>query len=67
MPGTRATTATGVRDVYFLLRDVALEYAEALQVIAVDNPFTRDLLLEMQEYLVLTLTQEDRLIRAAQD
>lgn len=52
-----------VRDVYFLLRDVALEYAEALQVIAVDNPFTRDLLLEMQEYLVLTLTQEDRLIR----
>lgn len=55
-----------VRDVYLLLRDVALEYAEALQVIAVDNPFTRDLLLEMQEYLVLTLTQEDRLIRTAQ-
>ena len=39
-----------VRDVYFLLRDVALEYAEALQVIAVDNPFTRDLLLEMKDY-----------------
>jgi hypothetical protein len=55
-----------VRDVYVLLRDVALEYAGALQVIAVDNPFTTDLLLEIQEYLALTLTQEDRLIRTAQ-
>jgi hypothetical protein len=55
-----------VRDVYFLLRDVALEYTETLQVIAVDNPFTRDLLLEMKDYLALTLTQDDRLIRVPQ-
>jgi len=52
-----------VRDVYRLLSRVADQYAGALQVIAVDNELPRDVLLEFVDRVVLTLTQEDRLIR----
>jgi len=52
-----------VRDVYRLLSEVAEEYTGALQVVAVDNPLSTRILLEYQNYLMLTLTQADRLIR----
>jgi hypothetical protein len=52
-----------VDDVYRLLQQVAAEYSESLQIIAVDNPLPSSLLLQVQEYLVLNLTQSDRLIR----
>ncbi|MFC7481496.1 hypothetical protein ACFQX7_17670 [Luedemannella flava] len=54
-----------VRDVYRLLRRVTQEerYRDALQVIAVDNELARHILLEFADLVVLTLTQDDRLIR----
>jgi hypothetical protein len=54
-----------VRDVYRLLSEVADQYKGALQIVAVDNPLSTDILMEYQEYLMLALTQTDRLIRAA--
>ncbi|GIJ08466.1 hypothetical protein ACFFMR_26210 [Micromonospora andamanensis] len=55
-----------VRDVYRLLRQVAEQYRGALQVIAIDNELARNILLEFVDHVVLTLTQEDRLIRIPQ-
>ena len=52
-----------VRDVYRLLSSVAEQYGGALQIIAVDNPLSINILLEFQQYLMLTLRQADRLIR----
>jgi hypothetical protein len=52
-----------VRDVYRLLRRVAQEYEGTLQVIAVDNEVSHDIVSEFIEDIVLTLTQEDRLLR----
>ena len=52
-----------VRDVYRLLNRVTEQYRGALQVIAVDNELARNILLEFVDHVVLTLTQEDRLIR----
>jgi hypothetical protein len=52
-----------VRDVYRLLKRVGDQYGSSLQVIAVDNLLAKDLLLEFLDYVVLTLTQADRLIR----
>lgn len=52
-----------VRDVYRLLNAVATQYRGPLQIIGVDNDVTNDVLLEYADYVVLPLTQEDRLIR----
>jgi hypothetical protein len=52
-----------VRDVYRLLNSVAAQYREQLQIIGVDNDVTHDILLEYADYVVLSLTQHDRLIR----
>ncbi|WP_018791461.1 ATP-binding protein [Salinispora arenicola] len=55
-----------VRDVYRLLSRVTEQYRGALQVIAVDNELARNILLEFAGKVVLTLTQDDRLIRIPQ-
>jgi hypothetical protein len=52
-----------VQDVYHLLADVAAEYAGRLQIVAVDNEVSRSIILELTERIVLTLSQDDRLIR----
>ncbi|MCE0763375.1 hypothetical protein LWC35_10725 [Pseudonocardia kujensis] len=52
-----------VRDVYRLLRRVSEQYEGRLQVVAVDNELDRSILLEFADRVVLTLSQEDRLIR----
>jgi hypothetical protein len=52
-----------VRDVYQLLSEVAHRYRGALQVVAVDNYLARNILLNYVDYVILTLTQADRLIR----
>lgn len=54
-----------VRDAYRLLARVAEQepYRDALQIIAVDNELARNILLEFIQHVVLTLTQQDRLIR----
>ncbi|MGI5214941.1 hypothetical protein [Plantactinospora sp. CA-290183] len=54
-----------VRDVYRLLSRVTgqEQYRNALQVVAVDNELDRNILLEFVDRVVVTLTQEDRLIR----
>jgi len=52
-----------VADVYHLLEAVASEYLGRLQIVAVDNVLTKDLLLSFAEYVVLSLDQDDRLIR----
>ncbi|MFG3702299.1 hypothetical protein ACGF5C_31090 [Micromonospora sp. NPDC047620] len=55
-----------VRDVYRLLSRVTDQYRGVLQVIAVDNELARNILLEFANRVVLTLTQDDRLIRIPQ-
>ncbi|MGN9889820.1 hypothetical protein [Micromonospora sp. L31] len=55
-----------VRDVYRLLARVTDQYRGALQVVAVDNELARNILLEFADRVVLTLTQDDRLIRIPQ-
>jgi len=52
-----------VNDVYRLLRNVDAEYSGVLQLIAVDNELPRHILLDLAELIVLTLTQNARLIR----
>lgn len=52
-----------VRDVYQLLSKVARRYQGALQVVAVDNYLSRNILLNYVDHVILTLTQADRLIR----
>lgn len=52
-----------VRDVYQLLSKVAHRYRGALQVVAVDNYLSRNILLNYVDNVILTLTQAERLIR----
>jgi hypothetical protein len=52
-----------VRDAYQLLRRTTEQYHGALQVVAVDNDLARRILFEVAQHVVLTLTQEDKLIR----
>jgi DNA repair exonuclease SbcCD ATPase subunit len=52
-----------VNDVYRLLRIVGQEYAGDLQLVAVDNELARNILLDMTDLIVLTLSQDARLIR----
>jgi hypothetical protein len=52
-----------IRDVYRLLRSVAERYEGLLQIVAVDNELDRDILLEFADRVILTLSQNDRLIR----
>jgi hypothetical protein len=52
-----------VRDVYRLLRRVAREYEGNLQIIAVDNEVAGDIVREFIDDIVLTLTQDKRLLR----
>ena len=52
-----------IRDVYRLLSAAANKYGSSLQVTAVDNVLAQDLLHEFLNYVKLTLTQKDRLIR----
>lgn len=52
-----------VRDVYRLLDRVAREYEDTLQVVAVDNEISRSILVTYSERIILTLNQNDRLIR----
>ncbi|MEV4201091.1 hypothetical protein [Micromonospora globbae] len=55
-----------VRDVYRLLSRVTDQYRGVLQVIAVDNELARNILFEFADRVILTLTQDDRLIRIPQ-
>ncbi|MEV0733862.1 hypothetical protein [Polymorphospora sp. NPDC050346] len=54
-----------IRDAYRLLSKVAADdsYRGALQIIAVDNELSREIIVELVERVALELTQEDRLIR----
>jgi hypothetical protein len=52
-----------VNDMYRLLVKEAGTYRGDLQVIAVDNELPGRMFLELSDYIVLTLTQSDRLIR----
>lgn len=52
-----------VNDMYRLLVRVAGEYAGRLQIVAVDNELPRRMLIELSDYVILTLTQQDRLVR----
>jgi len=52
-----------VNDVYRLLVRVADEYEGRLQIVAVDNELPGRMYLELSKYIILTLTQRDRLIR----
>ncbi|MEU4157860.1 AAA family ATPase [Actinoplanes sp. NPDC026670] len=54
-----------IRDAYRLLSRVASDeaYRGALQIIAVDNELSRDLIVEIVERVALELTREDCLIR----
>lgn len=54
-----------VADIYRLLREVGADYADSLQIIAVDNELPQIMFLELSGYVRLTLTQADRLIRTA--
>ena len=54
-----------IRDAYRLLSRVAADesYRDALQIIAVDNELSRDIVVELVQRVALELTQQDRLIR----
>lgn len=52
-----------VDDVYRLLLNVAAEYKGRLQIVVVDNQIPPNLYFDLLDMNVLTLTQEDRLIR----
>jgi hypothetical protein len=54
-----------ISDVYDLLMSAADAYKGSLQIVAVDNDLSRDILMKMLTEIVLTLRQEDRLIRIA--
>jgi hypothetical protein len=49
-------------DMYELFEDVAQEYGEQLQLIIVDNDLPPEVAGELEDAIVLTLSQEDRLI-----
>lgn len=55
-----------VSDVYRLMNSVAEKYRGALQIVAVDNELARAILVDYSQHVVLTLSQEDRLIRLPQ-
>jgi hypothetical protein len=52
-----------VNDAYRLLRSVAAEYVDRLQIVAVDNELPRTMFIELAGYVILTLTQDNRLIQ----
>lgn len=56
-----------VNDMYRLLVREAAAYRQSLQIVAVDNELPRRMFLELSNYIVLTLTQKDRLIRVLVD
>jgi hypothetical protein len=58
--GTEGYDAERLSDVYSLLDSVARTYAEALQIVVVDNTVPPD----RRGWIQLTLSEEDRLIRA---
>ncbi|MFI1994874.1 hypothetical protein [Actinoplanes sp. NPDC020271] len=63
--GQQGLSFDRIRDAYRLLGRVTAEesYRNALQVVAVDNELSREIILELVERVTLNLTQEDRLIR----
>lgn len=52
-----------VSDVYNLLTSVAVDYEGQLQIVAVDNELSRDIIMNLTDHIVLTLSQSNRLIR----
>lgn len=54
-----------VVDMYRLFAEIASEYADSLQLIVVDNDLPTAVANELEEWIVLTLSQDDRLIAAA--
>lgn len=63
--GSESFDRERVADIYRLLRDVGADYADSLQIIAVDNELPQTMFLALSDYVRLTLTQDDRLIRTA--
>jgi hypothetical protein len=61
--GSEGFDQARVNDMYRLLLREAITYADRLQIVAVDNELPRRMFLELSNYIVLTLTQADRLIR----
>ena len=63
--GQQGLSFDRICDAYRLLSQVAADasYRHALQIIAVDNQLSREIILELVERVTLNLTQEDRLIR----
>lgn len=61
--GRRGFDEERIRDMYQLLLDVAEEYGDRLQIIAVDNDPSADLWGELSDTVVLHLTQDDKLVR----
>jgi len=56
-----------VEDLYQLLHGVAAEYEGLLQIIAVDNEIPPGVVSDLEDRVVLTLSQDDRLIRQPVD
>ena len=73
LDGLSANTGHGglnqarVEDIYRLLISVSGLYGDSLQIIAVDNDIPRSIVDSVRGEIVLSLSQEDRLIRADLD
>lgn len=61
--GSEGFDQARVTDVYRLLRQVGIDYSDRLQLIAVDNELPATMHIELADYVVLTLTQANRLIK----
>ena len=56
-----------IRDRYKLFDEIASEYGEQLQLIIVDNDLPPEVADELSDSIVLTLSQESRLIGSPED
>ena len=54
-----------VVDMYRLFAEVASEYGDSLQLVVVDNDLPTAIAEELEDWIALTLSQDDRLIEAA--
>ncbi|WP_031096292.1 hypothetical protein [Streptomyces sp. NRRL S-15] len=61
--GRRGFDEARIHDMYRLLLEVAAEYGDRLQIIAVDNDPPSEFWGDLEDKVVLHLTQEDKLVR----
>lgn len=64
--GSEGFDQARLNDAYRLLREVGADYADRLQLVAVDNELPATMHIELSGDVVLTLTETNRLIRAPQ-